>query len=74
MASGWSPLTATAKEQRSAAWASQPAAGAAAAAPSWKQAFSAPSEMKNPNLMAPSGEWLENVELSKGLKERDETK
>lgn len=44
-ASGWSALTATSREQHSAAWASQPAAGVAAAAPSWNQAFSVPSEI-----------------------------
>lgn len=44
--SGWSPSRATAKDQHSAAWASQPAAGAAAAAPSWNQAFSAPNDSR----------------------------
>lgn len=44
-ASGWRAFTATARRQHSAAWASQPAAGAAAAAPSWIQAFSAPNEI-----------------------------
>lgn len=42
----WSELTATAREQPSAAWASRQAAGAAAAAPSWSQEFSAPSRIR----------------------------
>lgn len=45
-ASGWSPLTATAREQRSAAWASRQAAGAAAAALKWNQAFSVQNEIR----------------------------
>lgn len=44
--SGWSALTVTARERPSAAWASQRAAGAAAAAPSWNQEFLAQNEIK----------------------------
>lgn len=45
-ASGWSSPTATARRQHSAAWASRPAAGAAAAVPSWSRVCSVPNDVK----------------------------
>lgn len=44
--SGWSAHTATARERPSAAWASQRAVGAAAAALSWSRVFSAQNEIR----------------------------
>lgn len=44
--SGWSSLPAR-QQRSSAAWASQPAAGAAAAAPSWSRLFSLPNDVRS---------------------------
>ncbi len=62
--SGWSAFTATTREQHSAAWASQPAAGAAAAAPSWNQEFSAPNEIRETMW---EYLWLKDAVLRKRL-------
>jgi len=55
--SGWSAVTARARERPSAAWASQRAAGAAVAAPSWNQEFSTKNETM----------WRDNVRIPPGL-------
>lgn len=46
-ASGRSSATATARRQHNAAWALQPAVGAAAAAPSWIRGYSAPNDLRS---------------------------
>lgn len=65
--SGWRAFTATARERRSAAWASQPAAGVAAAAPSWSQAFSAPNEISKTMSLLESDLKKKNTGLRKRL-------